>query len=440
MNTIKVLKLKNKVTSSMIFLSLSFILFAFISREIVESNYEKESQRENLQRIQKLIKDNKSLENIIKVVPYLLYDNLILLIMVFEFNKSNSFKTFVLFNIYTFSNFLSGFIQLVLGGDKPYMKMNTDIEVIPYNCQFELGFGASSPFILSSTAFYLSLYKIYYTGPKHPGIIWRIICLIPFICLIFLGCFFKFLEGNVFIGEILFSLCLGIGIFIFVFFGLNISYDDGEEFCRIINHKIIFYVLGLILFSGGYLIPFFLRYFLSEKKDFNNPCYNTKYSDKSEVIFDSDNAYKSFILSNLCLLPYLLGTFFSFVGAKIELHFTFKENIMHFTNFNFDTKDSSIEDYEVANSRESISITKESKWNNTGLVKTTIRLVAFIVLTGIIFSPFYIISSWKSFGLVFGLKYCLTQCLISICFFFLFKLLLAKTEIINKSFLLTIQY
>ena len=63
MNTRRISKPQNKTSSTMIFVSLIFVLTAFVSREIIDENYDKESQKNLIQLWQIRIKENDLFNN-----------------------------------------------------------------------------------------------------------------------------------------------------------------------------------------------------------------------------------------------------------------------------------------------------------------------------------------------------------------------------------------
>ena len=430
MNTQIVAKPKKPKTLA-ILLSLLLIVSAFIFQFIYTKYRSKEMDIELVWNLQNKL-NSTAKEIFLKVIYFLSSDVAIMSLLCIVYNFSNVYKSFILFNIVSFGYFFSSIVKFIYIEKAPFYE-SKEKQIDIYFC--DLGWGLPCSQTLVVVPYYLTIWKIIVTRKNNvvnkalKYILLAII--IVFICLL---AFANLLNGGHYLNQIIFSILVGLGFFFLIFEGLNINILDGKEFHSLIKRKLWvylgFHLLLFIIILVGYIIQ-----------------SNTKFDDNSikrcNGTFDYNNDYFSLELSEhyikgtFLLSVYLIANFFCYLGVKMEIHYVFDDNYLNWMQFNFSSEECETED--TFTTSLTISITKDTKWNNTNCISAIIRFIMFLFLSAITFIP-YIAIPWSSnFYLIYCLKLGLPLSLFSFGIFFLFKVALTKTNCINGALFSMIQ-
>ena len=430
MNTQIVAKPKKPKTLA-ILLSLLLIVSAFIFQLIYTKYRSKEMDIELVWYLQNKL-NSTTIEIFLKVIYFLSSDVAIMSLLCIVYNFSNVYKSFILFNIVSFGYFFSSIVKFIYIEKAPFYE-SKEKTINIYFC--DLGWGLPCSQTLVVVPYYLTIWKIIVTRKNNvvnkafKYILLAII--IVFICLL---AFANLLNGGHYLNQIIFSILVGLGFFFLIFEGLNINILDGKEFHSLIKRKLWvylgFHLLLFIIILVGYIIQ-----------------SNTKFDDDSikrcNGTFDYNNDYFSlegsqhYIKGTFLLSVYLIANFFCYLGVKMEIHYVFDDNYINWMQFNFSSDECETED--TFTTSLTISITKDTKWNNTNCISAIIRFIMFLFLSVITFIP-YIVIPWSSnFYLIYCLKLGLPLSLFSFGIFFLFKVALTKTNCINGALFSMIQ-
>ena len=358
------------------------------------------------------------------------------IIVICVYNFGNVYKSFVLFMIITVGNLLSAYIKFIYVQETPSFHKGVTV----YYCG--VGWGLPATQILISTTFYLTLWKIISLKIKN-FVINTIILIVIILFLLLLG-FSSIIEGAYFFNQVLFSMILGTGIYLLFFEGIRVNLTDGKQFFNLIRRKIWVYLaieVALIL----PLIILFLIYTLEPLPTNNNYTYFVcKATLQNETYFDADKLTDQKEIRNfsyktsLLLLAFFLPSFFCIIAVKMELRFMFKDVYENWFQFNFSNEDNSQENDDVS-LMTSISITRDTKWNNTKWTYSIARLIVLLLMWFIASLPYFLIKNSSPFLLVFFIQIMLSFSLFALGGFFIFKLLFLKTTCINGTLLSMIQ-
>lgn len=429
MNTQIVAKPKKPKTLA-ILLSLLLIVSAFIFQFIYTNYRSREMDIELVWNLQNKLNPTAK-EIFLKVIHFLSNDVAIMSLLCIVYNFSNVYKSFILFNIVSFGYFFSSIVKFIYIEKAPfYESKKKQIDI--YFC--DLGWGLPCSQTLVVVPYYLTIWKIIVTRKNNvvnkafKYILLAII--IVFICLL---AFANLLNGGHYLNQIIFSILVGLGFFFLIFEGLNINILDGKEFHSLIKRKLWvylgFHLLLFIIILVGYIIQ-----------------SNTKFDDdikRCVGTFDYNNDYFSlegsehYIKGTFLLSVYLIANFFCYLGVKMEIHYVFDDNYINWMQFNFSSEECETED--TFTTSLTISITKDTKWNNTNCISAIIRFIMFLFLSVITFIPFIVIPWSSNFYLIYCLKLGLPLSLFSFGIFFLFKVALTKTNCINGALFSMIQ-
>ena len=433
MNTQIVAKPKKPKTLA-ILLSLLLIVLAFVFQLIYSKNISKDDDIKIVRRLQTELfsRDSKTIEIFLKIMYYLSNDFVIMGLLCIVYNFSNVYKSFILFNIISFGYFFSSLVKFIYIEKAPFNEYK-DINI--YFC--DLGWGLPCSQTLVVVPYYLTIWKIMVTRKNNQvNKVFKYILLIIILVYIFLLSFANLVNGGHYLNQVIFSLLVGFGLFFLIFEGLNINILDGKEFHSLIKRKLWVYLgFHLLLF-----IIIFVGYIIQS---------NTKFDDNSiqrcKGILDYENNYFSlslkgneyYIKGTFLLSVYIIANFFCYLGVKMEIHYVFDDNYINWMQFNFSSEECETED--TFSTSLTISITKDTKWNNTNCISAIIRFIMFLILSAITLIPFFIIRWDSNFYLIYCLKLGLSLSLFSFGIFFLFKVALTKTNCINGALFSMIQ-
>ena len=435
MNTQIVAKPKKPKTLA-ILLSLLLIVLAFVFQLIYSKNISKDDDIKIVRRLQTELfsRDSKTIEIFLKIMYYLSNDIVIMGLLCIVYNFSNVYKSFILFNIISFGYFFSSLVKFIYIEKAPFNE-DKDKDIKIYFC--DLGWGLPCSQTLVVVPYYLTIWKIIVTRKNNQvNKVFKYILLIIILVYIFLLSFANLVNGGHYLNQVIFSLLVGFGLFFLIFEGLNINILDGKEFHSLIKRKLWVYLgFHLLLF-----IIIFVGYIIQS---------NTKFDDNSiqrcSGILDYGGDYFSlslkgsehYIKGTFLLSVYIIANFFCYLGVKMEIHYVFDDNYINWMQFNFSSEECETED--TFSTSLTISITKDTKWNNTNCISAIIRFIMFLILSAITLIPFFTIRWDSNFYLIYCLKLGLSLSLFSFGIFFLFKVALTKTNCINGALFSMIQ-
>ena len=84
----------------------------------------------------------------------------------------------------------------------------------------------------------------------------------------------------------------------------------------------------------------------------------------------------------ILLIKGVKAVFLCFLGVKMEMHYLFNDNYINWMQFNFSSDECEIDD---SMSMMSISITKDTKWNNTNFMSALLRIFVLLILNIVLY-------------------------------------------------------
>lgn len=426
MNTQIVAKTKKPKKLS-IFLSSLLLIFSFCVHFIYKYTVSQGKNTEIVKEFQMIFKQGSNLFKYFILIGYVLSsDYMMYIIISLVHNFSNVYKSFLLFNLVSFGYTISAILKYSFS---EYLPFNNDNSIQVYYC--DLGWGLPSSQLLIIVPFYLTVWKIICTRKNKDVNVILKYTLLVLILLFFVYIFMvNLLNGTHYLNHVIFSFLFGLGIYFLLFHGLNINILEGKEFHSLIKRKLWIYLLIHIIPYIIILVLFLVFVYQTN----STPLF----SCIGEVNFYSDNisGYEYFTKGTFMLSVYVLPNFLCFLGVKMEMHYLFNDNYINWMQFNFSSDECEIDD---SMSMMSISITKDTKWNNTNFMSALLRIFVLLILCCIAYIPFFVIKSNANFYLIYFVKLELPLCLFSFGIFFLFKMVLSKTRCINGALFSMIQ-
>ena len=336
-----------------------------------------------------------------KIIIYFNYGNNIgmtCLIIIIVFNFTNVYKSFLLFSMVSVCYYLSSLMKFFFQSSTPYLDKenglfnNKDIKI--FFCS--LGYGNPSTDTLVIVPFYLSLWKIYHISKPKVNEKFKIFLLIF---------------------DIILIVCL---------------WQDGRELYQIIKYKLyIYFVLYCFLFGILFVVYFTV---LKSKSNINDKLEGCKVYNSGKVMFlINEKGENHYIKGSFTLIGVFIANFFCIFAIKIELFFFFKGHKKNWIDFNF-SQDKFDDD---ENNGNSITITKDAKWNNTTVFRSLIRLIILLLLSSISLCPYIFISWDNNFYFIFIVKLTLPIIIFEFCLFCWFKRILKNTGFINPTIFAT---
>lgn len=346
-------------------------------------------------------------------------------------NFNDIYKTFMLFHILSINVYFSSIIKFLFykTSFNSLSEQEAEGAFIYYNSK---GFTLPCTEIMISVSFFLSLWKIYLISynnsidniikgengnNKKSGIknfLFQYFLLFLVIIINGVNVIGIAMIGYYFMSEIIFSLILGIAIYLFVFETNLIWLNDGQILIDFIREKFNLYMIINIILSVISFIPFFI-----ERKISNN----------------SNNNYQSFIEGSYIFISMFIGHIFLMVGYKFEVGYVFEDDAMIYYQFHFPVNlDDMKPEGDGRDNSGSINLARDTEWNNTSGWISLLRLLVTFALSAICFIPYFIIGDNNDkFGVVFFVKYFLCFGLFSIGISALFKIALRFMKLTNET-------
>ena len=435
MNTI-VLPQKKKRNWILIIIMILLIIFTCIIDKIYSNSF-LQNDIKITNEIQKFFIINDSIS---KTITYLNYGNSIMticIIIIIVYNYSNIYKSFLIFTMTSFLYYFSSWIKFFNQKFTPYYDKkivnNKDITFNIYYCGFGFGFPSTQTFVM--VPFYLSLWKIYSISKPKVNKCFKIFLFVIIFLLIICFSTATIISGSHYFSQVIFSFILGIFFYCIIFYGLKLDLQNGDELYKIIKYKIYFYILIYFILFVPLIIAFLL---LLDKDNINNNFDGCKIhnEDKSQFL-ENEKGYEYFLKGSFVYTGIFIANFFCILGIKCELFFIFKDHKTNWIDFNF-SKENLENDNDDLNLNNTITITKDAKWNNTTSLRSLLRVFVLFIISIISFLPYLFVSWDNEFYLIFIVKITLPIIIFDFVLFFLFKKIFTNSCFINNTIFITL--
>lgn len=417
-----------RVEKKNIYISLGLFLLDLLFFILIKSNVF-ESMDLSIQESLQPDNSNNKITTIPTSLKLVYYFNKILFpysIIIIVNNFSNLYITFILFNILSLCCYISSILKFI------FYKTIINSKGIIYYC----GEGWNLPCteILISVLFYLSLWSILFKGKKSRiKKILKNIFLVLIIVINIINAFCLAKIGYYLFSHIIFSVILGVLIYVFIFETNIIKGHYPKEFCKFIKNNFEKYMIFQIVLLVIAFIPYII-----ERNVKDNEIIECK-SIYNYFYHKNKSAYITYVDDTFALLSVFFGHFFVTIGIKCELVFVFKNHIQNFEQYHFgvDVDELNME-RELKNNTGTIIVTTDTEWNNTIKIKSIIRLIITFALSFVCFLPYFLLGKNEDidFSQIFLLKYSCSFALfsfgITFCFKFLFKPLKLSNEILGS--------
>ena len=343
------------------------------------------------------------------------------IILLFIYNYSNIYKSFILYSIILISKFISGFLQLIYRNYPLYYSEKINFYYIEkYSYSFP-----SENLILSPIFFYIT-WKIITKKISRKKMNQKIILFIFFIIYNLLIPFNQFILGLITISEIIFSFFLSFSIYYLFYYVIKINFGNSNQFFKIIRSKLRIIIFILIFIFLCEIVTY--RYTFNEEKLIIE---ELKKQNKIKTI-PKDLSFSNY--SFFKTLPFYT-IFFAFLGFKYELQYICFDKYTIWAKYNFDNdeinNDNSFTNTSDISLIDKISITKETQWNHTENKISFIRLICLIYFIIMLLIPGYYYNSKNNIYINSLIKEYIPWCLISIGGTYGFKILFKKLGLIN---------
>ena len=344
------------------------------------------------------------------------------IILLFIYNYSNIYKSFVLYSIILISKFISGFLQLIYRNYPLYYSEKINFYYIEkYSYSFP-----SQNLILSPIFFYVT-WKIIMKKISKKKMNQKIILFIFFIIYNLLLPLNQFFLGLISISEIIFSILFSFSIYYLLYYVIKINFSNSNQFFKIIRSKLRIILLILIFIFLCEIVTY--NYTFNEEKLIIEELKN---QNKTKTISE-DLSFSNY--SFFTTLPFY-SIFFAFLGFKYELQYICLDKYSIWAQYNFDNDEinndnSFSNDLNDISLIDKISITKETQWNHTEFKISFIRLLCLIYFISMILLPGYFYHFKNNIYMNILIKEFLPWCIISIGGTYGFKILFKKLGLIN---------
>ena len=359
----------------------------------------------------------------IDILFYISYISIILnnhitysIIIVIIDNFTNLFITFLLFIILYIGSYISLILKLSIKDAPPYL--NDDIKI--FDCG--LGWGLPSTEIIIFVIFVSIIFEIMNVYKDSINRVLKKIIQICLIIYLLFICVGNMIIGKNYFSQILFSLLFGFGISLFII-SLNINFKKGYILYSILTKTTLYLIFNIIL-----IIIAFVLYIYNI---FQTPNNIEKKLCKSKIecqknIFKETNGYFLLVNGSFLFLTIFLGNIFLYISLKMYLVYILDNDLNNFMQFNFNDLKT-----DLNTSTYSIIIDKDTKWNKTPKFKSFIRLFLSLIICAVSFLPYYLIKWDENIFIIFSLKFCLSNILFYIGYFFISKIIYIKLHLIN---------
>jgi hypothetical protein len=236
-------------------------------------------------------------------------------------------------------------------------------------------------------------------------------------------CIGNIVIGKNYLSQIFISFLFGIGISLFIA-SLNINLKNGSILYSILKKTFLYLIVNIILIIIAFVI-YIYNINSSPNKIEKMLCKPTQQNNNINY-FNEKNGYVLLINGSFLFLSIFIVNIFLYISLKMYLVYILENDLNYFIQFNFNDSKT-----DLNKSTFSISIDKDTKWNKTSIIKTIIRLFISLILYVICFLPYYFIKWNENIFIVFSLKFCLSNILFYIGYFFVSKIFYIKFHLIN---------
>ena len=428
MNTGLVRNVK-RIDKIYLYISLSLFLFLFIFFILIKVEIFQSMDSSIQNSLQPDYSDFNDIK-IPKFISVIYYFNKIYVpysIIIIVNNFSNIYNIFNLFQILSITCYISCILKFIF-----YKIINNENKnPLIYYCGE--GWNLPSTEMMISVVFYLTLWDAFFNHKEkyanQTKKVFKFVFLFIIIGINIINLIFLTKIGYYLFSHLLFSILLGVLIYIFVFKTNIVKYFNSRQFCIFIKKKFQFYMLVNIIL----LILTFLPYNIERniKSNDNDPeCI----SIDGSFFYKSKSPFKTYVDDTYSLISIFFAHIFFVVGIKCELAFFFENHIQNFEQYHFGFDEDELNNERESNNKTTtIIVTRETEWNNTTLIKSLIRLFLTFVLAGICFLPYFLINKdGVDFSTIFLIKYFLSYFLFSFGISFLYKIIFRVFKLSNE--------
>lgn len=352
---------------------------------------------------------------------YILYTLLIII-----YNHGNIYKSFILFSEIILGKFIVGLTQILVPMKRPYFYKQFKNPVV-----IDQTYAFLNEKLFIYPIFYLTVWNMLTSkltkSSNQIHLKNTVLALIIVIIILFSAS--EFILGLASIGHIIFSIIMSLTIYYLVFYMIKVNFSDNRQFFRFAknNVKRLFMGFGLIY------IVICILYFFQKNRGFEaelieDLTYQNKYED------DNKTAY--FLLDSLFMTFPLCSITFVFWGFQLELKYIFEDQFTNWAQFNFEPNNDNLHGDSTGNYynlSDRISITKGAQWNHTKHLVTLGRFLFTILLCGLCFVPYIILSRFEYIYATLFCKYVLGWWAIGLGGSFWFKYLIEKAKLSNSA-------
>ena len=382
----------------LILISLEIILFVFIKTEDT-----KEIDIDTTKYLQENLLTPNSTNIALKINLYLNDIYTPYFLIAFIYNFFTVYDSFILVNILSVDYIFSFLLKIIYykSSYSSYDKENSNgIEIIYCG----LGYAFPSEEIIIAVSLYLSIWKLSnklsFKFTKKQKII-KYFFLALIIALLFYYCFCTLLQGYYFFSHIIFSIILGVIVYL-VFLESNFfNLLKGKEFMDFIGkYNLLYIIINLSLFVIFSLIYIIMRVNIPENNDYEI-C-----SDNEGKEFNKSENYYSYLDGTFIFNVLLLSNVFSMVGINLDLKMIYKDNENSYYQNNFPQEfDELLYAKSKGSFAGSIHINQETVWNSTTLSVSLLRLIFILVFCWACFFPYIFVKLIEGhISLIFFIK------------------------------------
>ena len=407
-------KEKNKNTIFIMRISFIIIIISFLLS--VFSNKFEEYDKEFTINLQKIITIYHIFFYFSKLLNNHIFYSFIIIIID---NFTNIYITFLLFIILYIGNYISFILKLGIKQIPPYLSNNDNIKI--YDCG--LGWGLPSTEIIIYVPFIFIFYEIMNIYKDSINKTLKKIIQICLIIYLLFMCIGNIVIGKNYLSQIFISFLFGIGISLFIA-SLNINLKNGSILYSILKKTFLYLIVNIILIIIAFVI--YIYNINSSPNKIEKMLCKPIQPNNNINYFNEKNGYVLLINGSFLFLSIFIVNIFLYISLKMYLVYILENDLNYFMQFNFNDSKT-----DLNKSTFSISIDKDTKWNKTSIIKTIIRLFISLILYVICFLPYYFIKWNENIFIVFSLKFCLSNILFYIGYFFVSKIFYIKFHLIN---------
>ena len=339
-------------------------------------------------------------------------------------NFMNVYKVFILSMIIFGANGVSSLFCYIYHSPKPYMAFYKIRAALIFN-----EWGSPNTQIVVLVSFYLSFYMII-RGSRflEVRLVAKIIIFVILILYMIFDILILFASGNCSFNQLIFSLFIGVAIFIFVFYVIKLNPNQPKQFIKFIKFNSLYYICANILI---FVLQILLNVFINDGRDnvyFGNHAVEQSSRMPSTDFYDNYLNYRqSFDLDygNFCNVICFIMNVVAFLALKLDYRYLYNKDYKLWSENYFEK-----ESIEERNNREGEFVTEDTQWNHNGVCFSIIRMFLLIIFILVCLVPLLWIKS-RSDSEFHAFVFIVMIPLILLVFgnFFAFKALLIKIKL-----------